>query len=207
MTECNRSFRSKRCSRDDISTDKSSSCVLAGTRVSKFKRSGDHDGGSRYHADARNGSPLGPATTCRNSRSAGADTLVRSADTGEEHASADENHVGRLCGIASRGARNEGDWRTSHQSESPIEPILEQPHSTGPPASQTTGPADARIQTIRQRGARRLTHGEHSRRKNPANLAPDSSLHQSRSGHHFYPARRLRTTAANSHVYRYHHRQ
>jgi hypothetical protein len=34
MTECNRSFRSKHCSRDDISTDRSSSCVLAGTRVS-----------------------------------------------------------------------------------------------------------------------------------------------------------------------------
>lgn len=27
--------------------------------------------------------------------------------------------------------------------------------------------------------ARRLTHCEHSRRKNPANLGPDSSLHQS----------------------------
>ena len=34
MAECNGSFRSKHCSRDDISTGRSSSFVLAGTRVS-----------------------------------------------------------------------------------------------------------------------------------------------------------------------------
>ena len=34
MTECNRSFPSKHCSRDDISTGRSSSFVSAGTRVS-----------------------------------------------------------------------------------------------------------------------------------------------------------------------------
>ena len=35
---------------------------------------------------------------------------------------------GRLCGIASRGAGNEGNGRTFPKSESPIQPILEQPH-------------------------------------------------------------------------------
>jgi hypothetical protein len=45
----------------------------------------------------------------------------------EEHASADEDHVGRLCGIASRSAGNEGDGRTFPKSESSIQPILEQP--------------------------------------------------------------------------------
>jgi hypothetical protein len=34
MAECNLSVRSKHCSRDGISTDRSSSCVSAGTRVS-----------------------------------------------------------------------------------------------------------------------------------------------------------------------------
>ena len=59
----------------------------------------------------------------------------------EEHTQTDEDHTGRLCGITSRGAGNEGNGRTLHKSESPIEPILKQPHRTGPPASQTTGPA------------------------------------------------------------------
>ena len=42
----------------------------------------------------------------------------------EEHAQTDEDHAGRLCGIASRGAGNEGDGRTFQKSVSPIQPIL-----------------------------------------------------------------------------------
>jgi len=35
----------------------------------------------------------------------------------EEEVSTDEDHAGRLCGIASRGAGNEGDGRTFHKSK------------------------------------------------------------------------------------------
>ena len=67
----------------------------------------------------------------------------------EQQAHTHQDHAGRLCGVASRSARNEGDRRTSGQSESAIEPILEQSRRTGSPSGETEDSANARIQTIR----------------------------------------------------------
>ena len=50
----------------------------------------------------------------------------------EEQGETDEDHAGRLCGIASRSTENEGGGRTSPKSDGPIEPIFEQSHRTGP---------------------------------------------------------------------------
>jgi len=67
----------------------------------------------------------------------------------KEPAHTHQDHTGRLCAVASRNTRVEGDRRTSRQSESAIEPILEQSHRAGASASETADSADARIQTIR----------------------------------------------------------
>src|SRR5215469_7206955 len=62
MTECNGLLESKHCSRDGISTDKSSP---VGQLVHEFQielqRFGHHDGGPRHYADAHHDSALGAA--------------------------------------------------------------------------------------------------------------------------------------------------
>src|SRR5215469_10779826 len=51
----------------------------------------------------------------------------------EEPAHTHQDHTGRLCGVASRTARDERDRRTSARSKSAIEPIFEQSRRTGAP--------------------------------------------------------------------------
>jgi len=70
----------------------------------------------------------------------------------EEHSRANEDHVGRLCGLAPGSARDEGRRRTSAAGEGPLQPVLEQPGGAGPSESEATNPAHAGIQAIRQRG-------------------------------------------------------
>jgi len=77
---------------------------------------------------------------------------IVSAQRDEEHSRAHEDHVGRLCGLAPGGARDEGRRRTSGSRQGSIQPVLEQSGGAGPSESEATNPADAGIQAIRQRG-------------------------------------------------------
>src|SRR6516162_5496321 len=62
MAECNPSIRSKHCSSDGISTDRSSSvCQLVHKFQIELKRFSDHDGRPRDQADAHHDSAMGPA--------------------------------------------------------------------------------------------------------------------------------------------------
>src|SRR3984893_7009444 len=81
---------------------------------------------------------------------------IVSAERNEEHSRANEDHVGRLCGLAPGGARDEGRRRTSVSRQGSIQPVLEQSGGAGPSESEATNPADAGIQAIRQRGGNDL---------------------------------------------------
>src|SRR5215831_13073732 len=61
-----------------------------------------------------------------------------SPQSDEQHSETGEDHAGRLCSIPSSGAGDEGRWGTSAASD-----------RTGASSSETTDPADARVQEIR----------------------------------------------------------
>jgi hypothetical protein len=77
---------------------------------------------------------------------------VVSAESNEDHSRANEDHLGRLCGLAPGGARDEGRRRTSVSPQGSIQSVLEQTRGAGPSESEATNPADAGIQAIRQCG-------------------------------------------------------
>src|SRR5450432_722339 len=81
---------------------------------------------------------------------------IVSAQRNEEHSSAHEDHLGRLCGLAPGGAGDEGRRRTSVSRPGSIQPVLEQSGGAGPSESEATNPGDTGIQAIRQRGGNDL---------------------------------------------------
>ena len=79
-----------------------------------------------------------------------AKSFLRSAM--KNNSRANQDHVGRLCGLAPGGARDEGRQRTSGSRPGSIQPVLEQSGGAGLSESEATKSADAGVQTIRQRG-------------------------------------------------------
>jgi len=66
MKRCNGSSRSKICSKDDTSTDRSSFMrELVHELQTELAGSGDHDGRPRHFRDAHNDSSVGPALPAR----------------------------------------------------------------------------------------------------------------------------------------------
>src|SRR4029077_15231953 len=56
----------------------------------------------------------------------------------EEHSRAHEDHLGRLCSLASGGARNETRERASVSRQGSIQPVLEQSDRAGPSEGKAT---------------------------------------------------------------------
>src|ERR1700689_3340448 len=75
---------------------------------------------------------------------------IVSAQRNEEHSRANEDHVGRLCGLAPGGARDEGRRRTSVPRQGSIQPVLEQSGGTRPSESKATNPADELKRPLRR---------------------------------------------------------
>ncbi len=70
----------------------------------------------------------------------------------------DDDHIGRVCGIASRRARVEGHWPPGRQYEPAVIKIPEQPDRAGPPRRQAAHRSNARLQAVQDRGDHHCRH-------------------------------------------------